>query len=94
MANLFAFRATGPADTRAALDPIGPDNDKTLTDLAARASKIVAAWGTHGAHLGRDKQVLALLPDLYCLRQTKQGHPAHPLYLPKTLSPIPYTCST
>lgn len=94
MANLFAFRATEPADMRAALDPIGPDNDKTLTDLAACASKIVAAWGTHGAHLGRDKQVLALLPDLYCLRQTKQGHPAHPLYLPKTLSPIPYTCST
>ncbi len=32
VANLFAFRATSPADLKMASDPIGPDNDRHLVN--------------------------------------------------------------
>lgn len=43
MANLFAFRATEPADIFAASDPIGPGNDEWLIKLADGAGVVVAA---------------------------------------------------
>lgn len=88
MTNLFAFRATQPADMKAVSDPVGPDNDKMLRQLASGAGVVVAAWGTHGTHMGRASLVLAMLPFLHCLRLTKDDHPAHPLYLPKVLKPF------
>lgn len=90
MTNLFAFRATQPAVMLAATDPVGPDNDKTIRDLAETAGVVIAAWGAHGTHLGRDAVVRAMLPNLNYLRLTKGGHPGHPLYLPKTLTPTPW----
>ena len=89
MANLFAFRATDPQDMMAADDPIGPDNDTYLRSLADTAGVVVAAWGVHGAYTGRDAKVLGMLPALHCLALTKAGHPGHPLYLRKTLIPVP-----
>lgn len=93
MTNLFAFRATYPADMLAAVDPIGPANDQTLRGLAEDAGVIVAAWGVHGSHRGRDADVLAMLPSLHYLRLTKAGYPGHPLYLPKTLTPAEWLAS-
>lgn len=90
MTNLFAFRATEPSDMIAALDPIGPDNDMHLTAMAREASVVVAAWGTNGTHLRRDKAVRGLVANLHCLRKTQAGHPGHPLYLPGDLAPIPF----
>lgn len=87
MTNLFAFRATYPADMMAAADPIGPENDSWLRTSAADAGVVVAAWGTLGTHRGRDAAVRAMLRNLRVLRLTKDGHPQHPLYLPKTLTP-------
>jgi hypothetical protein len=43
MTNLFAFRATQPKDMLAQADPVGPNNDETLTRLAKEAKVIVAA---------------------------------------------------
>lgn len=88
MVNLFAFRATNPADMMNAADPVGPDNDQTLRSLAEAAGVVVAAWGVHGTYGGRHTAVRAMLPRLHCLRLTKHGHPGHPLYLPKTLTPV------
>lgn len=90
MTNLFAFRATAPADMIAADDPVGPENDQTLRDLAESAGVVVAAWGVHGTHGGRHNAVRAMLPRLHYLRLTKDGHPGHPLYLPKSLVPVPW----
>mgnify|MGYP003381930750 CR=1 FL=1 len=87
MTNLFAYRATKPRDMMSVADPVGPENNHFLLQAAAQAGIIVAAWGTDGAHLGRDTKVREMLPQLTCLRLTKKGHPAHPLYLPKTLKP-------
>jgi len=89
VANLFAYRATDPRDMKAAEDPVGPDNDETLRSLAAGAGLIVAAWGAHGSYQGRDAVVLAMLPKVWCLHQTKSGAPGHPLYLPGDATPKP-----
>ena len=89
MTNLFAFRATQPADMKAAADPIGPDNNQTLLRMAQGAGVIVAAWGVDGAHLGRGDVVRGMLPNLHFLKLTQAGHPSHPLYLLKTLTPQP-----
>lgn len=89
MVNLFAFRATQPKDMLAAADPIGPENDATLKRLATDAGIIIAAWGNHGGHLGRDKAVMAMLPELHCLKRNKDGSPAHPLYLRGDAMPYP-----
>lgn len=88
MMNLFAFRATSPDDMRAAEDPVGPDNDRALIDMAEFAGVIVAAWGVHGTHLGRDEEVRKMIPELHYLQLTKEGIPGHPLYLAKRLKPI------
>jgi len=85
--NLYAYRATQPADMLAAEDPVGPLNDAVLV-LVARAaardrSPLVAAWG---ARAGQDRvdRVLALpgFDALVCLGVTWAGQPRHPLYLP------------
>lgn len=89
MTNLFAYRATQPEDMKSATDPVGPENDAYLKTLAEGAGVIVAAWGVHGTHGGRHNAVRAMLPGLHCLALTKDGHPGHPLYLRKTLTPIP-----
>jgi hypothetical protein len=88
MTNLFAWRATRPADLLAAPAPIGPRNNAWLRQAATQAHRVVAAWGAHGNHQGRAQQVQALPPPLHALRITQGGQPGHPLYLPKGLVPV------
>jgi len=88
VANLFAFRATDPAEMKRVAEPVGADNDRTLKELAAIAGIVVAAWGTHGTHRGRDAEVRSMLSDLHYLRLTKAGIPSHPLYLPASCRPV------
>lgn len=88
MTNLFAFRATDPSDMKVVADPVGPHNDQHLLRLARDAGVIVAAWGTNGTHMGRDAAVRAMVPNLHCLKKTREGHPGHPLYLRADLKPI------
>lgn len=89
MLNLFAFRSRFPDVMKMQPDPVGPDNDATIQLLAHNAGIVVAAWGVHGTHIGRAGQVLQMIPNLHCLGTTKQGHPKHPLYLPKYTKPVP-----
>lgn len=90
--NLYAFRATQPADLWTAADPVGPENNRYLEDAAASDEVLVAAWGVH-AKQARVAEVLSIpgFDRLTCLRTTKGGAPSHPLYLPKELSPAPWT---
>jgi hypothetical protein len=91
MLNLFAIRATDPRVMRNAVDPIGPENDAHLLATAAAAAKVVAAWGVHGTHRGRNEEVVTLLRRagirISCLDLTKAGHPRHPLYANGSLRP-------
>ncbi len=90
--NIFAFRATDPKDMRAALDPVGPENDAVLAESAQWTTDIIAAWGVHGAHHDRGPAVGRMLAltkaPLFHLGLSKAGHPRHPLYLPYTQQPV------
>lgn len=87
MTNLFSFRATLPRDMKACAEPIGNMNNAYLRECALRAGIVIAAWGKDGGFRGRDREVVDFLPPLHYLRLNKDGSPAHPLYLPKSLRP-------
>ena len=90
--NIFAWRDTDPFQMRKAADPVGPENDAVLIAGAAWADQIIAAWGTHGAHLDRGLRVERLLRQtgqpLYTLGLSKHGHPKHPLYISYRQQPV------
>ncbi|NDW46121.1 DUF1643 domain-containing protein [Ruegeria sp. PrR005] len=92
--NIFAWRDTDPRKMRAAQDPVGPENDRAILEGADWADQIVAAWGTHGAHLDRGPNVERLLREtglpLFHLGLTKDGHPKHPLYIGYNQQPAPW----
>lgn len=82
--NLFALRSTDPKALYAHPSPIGPENDAAMEAVVSesRTGIVVAAWGVHGAHLGRGDQVRDLVNALLSvLGLTKAGHPRHPLYV-------------
>ncbi|MEO1797361.1 MAG: DUF1643 domain-containing protein [Pseudomonadota bacterium] len=83
--NIFAWRDTDPRKMRAAPDPVGPDNDAAILESLPWADRVIAAWGTHGAHLERGPEVERLLRasghPIYTLGLSKAGHPKHPLYI-------------
>jgi hypothetical protein len=89
--NIFAWRDTDPRAMRAAADPVGPANDEAIRDGALWADAVVCAWGTHGAHLDRGRQVETLLRatgrTLTHLGLSKDGHPKHPLYIAYSQQP-------
>lgn len=79
--NLFAYRATSPAVLQQASDPIGSENDRHIQEAVSAAQIVVAAWGTHGEFLKRDRAVVPLLGEAHCLGMTKSAFPRHPLRL-------------
>lgn len=90
--NLFAFRSPYPEDLLRVADPVGESNDEALMEMADVSELIVAGWGAHGVHNGRDAAVKSMLTGrLHALKMTKEGHPWHPLYLPKTTTPFLWT---
>ncbi|MDW4498380.1 DUF1643 domain-containing protein [Sulfitobacter sp. D35] len=89
--NLFAWRATDPADLRRAQAPVGPGNDAAILACADWADLLIVAWGVHGAHRARGAEVAARLGAagyaMHHLGLTRKGHPRHPLYLRYDLEP-------
>lgn len=98
--NLFALRATNPAELRRHPDPVGPENDVHLTGpvptelRGAELGLAIAAWGVHGSLNGRDQAVRRVLQaagtPLYHLGLTRGGAPRHPSRLPKSVRPTPF----
>lgn len=85
IANLFSLRSTDPAALAKHADPVGPDNNGYLCQLAESVPLVVCAWGVHGKLNGRGDEVLELLgPHRGKLRHlglTADKQPRHPLYL-------------
>lgn len=90
MMNLFALRSTDPKEMMLHPEPIGPANDNWLLDLSWLAGIVIAAWGMKGGYQQRNEIVCAMLGNMVCLGLTKNGHPRHPLYLPKNIKPRPF----
>jgi len=99
--NLFGMRATDPRELGAAIErdgwaaAVGPDNDKTVLDLAGQASLVVCAWGASEHAASRSYQLVEQLQaaapgGLFCASKTQDGHPSHPLYLPSGVNPTPW----
>lgn len=92
--NLFAFRATKPADMEAAEDPIGPENDVQLRDWLRSADRhgwpIIAAWGASKFAEKRGRAVASMCL-MQCLGTTQSGSPRHPLYVKGDQPLIPYS---
>lgn len=85
--NLYALRATDPRELRQAADPVGPQNDGYINramQLAPVGSE-VAGWGVHGGLRGAE--IADRFPQLKVLGLTKDGHPRHPLYMPRSAQP-------
>ncbi|ACT50912.1 DUF1643 domain-containing protein [Methylovorus glucosotrophus] len=84
VANLYALRATNPKELWLHPDPVGPDNDAYLRELAKHHETIVCAWGAK-ARPDRVEAVREIfsgrLHRLMCLGVTKKGAPRHPLYI-------------
>lgn len=83
--NLFAFRATDPAELQRADDPIGPLNDDVIEAAICRCDIAICAWGAHPMGGNRSGSIRALIrghrPAVFCLGTTKSGAPKHPLYI-------------
>ncbi|WP_353192150.1 DUF1643 domain-containing protein [Pandoraea pnomenusa] len=84
VANLYALRATDPAELWKHGDPVGPLNDLYLRELAAKHETVICAWGTN-ARPDRVQAVREIfggrMHRLMCLGVTKDGSPRHPLYV-------------
>jgi hypothetical protein len=87
--NLFAYRATDPADLRQAGFLIGPENDDHIRAACSETTQAICAWGANvdtdvarhrAQHVHELLTSLAMQP--MALGFTKSGQPSHPLMLP------------
>lgn len=87
--NLYALRATDPRELLCHTDPVGPENDTHIVAAMRRATFTILAWGASPEPLARKASVTLLaqqdvsIPTPYVLGWTKDGHPRHPLYVPR-----------
>lgn len=91
--NLCDYRATKPADLRAAVFPVSKECDHHIAEVA-RDRDVICAWGTWGApypHRVRAiREPLHRANSVRALKLTKQGHPQHPLYIPYDVRPVEF----
>ena len=89
--NLFALRATDPAELLTHPEPQGPHNLATVREhlrlTAELGGYVIAAWGAHKASRQRGVGARAIIEaiiahrDVWCLGKTQDGSPRHPLYV-------------
>lgn len=89
--NLYAFRSTDPKRLRSCEDPVGPENDSAIAQVAHRCEVVVGAWGNN-ATVTRAREVLDLIGvhRVFCLDVNLSGHPVHPLYQPNDAKLVPF----
>lgn len=90
LVNAFALRSTNPRRLLHETDPIGPENDRFITDALLRSARkmTIAAWGglpkpANGLYVPCDlplriQRVERLCLSWHCLGITRDGFPKHP----------------
>lgn len=94
LGNLFAYRATRVSDMLRVPFPVGELNDLHIMAMLNLSNQVICAWGNHGAHKGRYKEVLSYIKNPCCLKLNKTGQPAHPLYIDSNTSPVRFIKSS
>lgn len=93
--NLFAWKETDSKLLPKVAEPIGAGNDQVILERARAAKLVICGWGAGGKLHERESHVAAMLlgagVTMHCLRTISSGAPEHPLYLPATLRPVPWT---
>lgn len=85
--NLYAYRATKPADLFAFQaqggDPIGWENSEIIEQAARDSGLVVCAWGANADNAFHVEEVRGWMRDRphFALGFTKDGYPRHPLYV-------------
>lgn len=100
--NLFAFRATQPADLKREPSPVdeGPGwsngtNDNYIELAVENCQRVICAWGNHGSLLQRSEKIRRKLLLNYPNRAfslgplTKVIEPKHPLYVKYDIDLLP-----
>ena len=97
LVNLFAWRATDPADLerahRGGRDVRGPDRDAHIRLALSVCDVVVCAWGAHTLAASVAPEVLALIPsglEVCCLGRSNNHQPRHPLMLGYDTSRRPF----
>ena len=67
MVNLFAFRSTGPSLLKRVEDPVGPEKDSYIQKYVSESDLVIACWGIQTKLLNRDKNLMGMVPNLFCL---------------------------
>ncbi len=95
--NLYAIRGTDPKTPSKTVDPVGPDNDKWISEIVRDSEMVVYAWGCaqHMKTIGlriNEVRCFALLHGKkeVCLGYREDGHPRHPLMLSYETQRIPF----
>ena len=99
MLNPFAWIDTDVRALRTVADPVGPENDQHIRALTASARTVVVGWGPPSKVPAKlrprfDAVVRMLLGagvTLHALSLTTDGYPEHPLMLPRSCRPFPWS---
>ena len=88
VANLYPLRSTDPNALLSHEEPgwVVERNKAHIRDMASHSSYAVAAYGAHPAAKERGEAMVELVRQFTLvgvLGWTKDGHPRHPLYVPK-----------
>lgn len=96
--NLYAWRSSSPDAMFAAENTgdhiIGPENDAAILEAirGGGSGMVIAAWGADKRARGRAFMVAHMLADAGVrLHVLGPGKPQHPLYLPGTARPVPWS---
>lgn len=88
--NPFAIRSTDPSAIFSSPDPVGPENDRHITQLfddcaSQSGSLCMVGWSRFGSFLGRASVIEGIARNhrvaLHCVATNADGSPRHPLYV-------------
>ncbi len=83
--NLYSLVSTDPRGLRGE-DPADLSHEGPMLEMLAGVDRLVCAWGSNVMAPPRARVLLPRIDaELLCLRETKDGWPCHPLYLPGSL---------
>ena len=89
---LFGIYSKDAKSMKSKADPVGEYTDQFIKNEAKKHGLILGAWGTHGTHKGRYKDVLDLLKNynIFCAGKSTKGFPIELLKLEITKEPVQF----